>query len=100
VSDISGFSHIVTLNPKEKVEANQSVADRITRALFFFFSSGEQEMDEKDVEELLDEVFNIASVAMAVLRIDIVGKNENNEYVARFSPYASFDEFAKQNQSS
>lgn len=57
-------------------------------------------MDEKDVEELLDEVFNIASVAMAVLRIDIVGKNENNEYVARFSPYASFDEFAKQNQSS
>lgn len=54
-------------------------------------------MSEDDVEELLDQAFNIALVVMSILRVDVVGKNSNEDYVLKLTPYASFAEFQKNN---
>jgi hypothetical protein len=97
VSDISGFSQVSILTPEEKIKANQTFVNVVTQCLFMLFSPDNEEMLDKEVEELLDKAFSIALVVMAVLRVDIVGKNSEEDFVLKLSPYTSFDEFEKNN---
>jgi hypothetical protein len=97
VSDISTFKQVSILTPEEKKKANQTIVNVITQCLFLLFSSDNEEMSEDEVEELLDQAFNIALVVMSILRVDVVGKNSNEDYVLKLTPYTSFAEFQKNN---
>lgn len=89
------FTQTIKFAEEEKVAANQEVLERVTRILFVLFMPDDEPMSEDEVDELLEDSFGMASVLMAVCGMNIIGENDNGDYVVRFKPYKSLEDFAK-----
>lgn len=98
MSDDQRFEKIIDLTNSEKTSANQEMIERVTRILFVIFMPDGESMSDDQINELLDECFDMASIVMAVMGMNIVGENTNGEYVARFTPYRSLEHFAQENK--
>lgn len=93
MSDSLKFNPTVEFNNKEIFEANTSVLDRVTQALFALFMPEGGIESPEEIEDLANQSFEMASVVMAVAGMSIIGENIDGDYVARFKPYKSFSDF-------
>ena len=91
------FQTSIKFSESEKNIANQDIIDRVTRILFVVFMPDDESMSASEAQELLDDVSGVASVLMAVAGMNIIGKNSDGDYVARFKPYKSLEDFGKEN---
>ena len=97
MSDSSKFNPTVEFDNKEVIEANTSVLERITQALFALFMPEGGIESPEEIEDLANQSFEMATVVMAVAGMNIIGENIDGDYVARFKPYKSFSDFAIKN---
>lgn len=93
MSDSLKFNPTVEFDNKEIFEANTSVLDRVTQALFALFMPEGGIESPEEIEDLANQSFEMASVVMAVAGMSIIGENIDGDYVARFKPYKSFSDF-------
>jgi hypothetical protein len=90
------FMPTIEFSEGERVAANTDILERVARILFVIFMDDDNPMSEDEVDELAEDVFGMASVLMAVAGMNIVGRNSEGDYVARFKPYKSLEHFSKE----
>lgn len=95
MSTDSKFSAVTQFSDGERVSANKEILERVTRVLFSTFMD-DGPMSDDEVDELLDDSFEISGLIMAVCGMNVVGKNQDGDYVVEFSPYSSLDSFMKE----
>lgn len=89
------FNPVITFGREEQISAVSEILETVIRSVFLFFMTEDRPMTDSEIDELLSDSFDIATVAMAVTGMEIVGENINGDYVVKFSPYESMADFAK-----
>ena len=71
----------------QKQEALVSILNHVTEVLWFFFSEGEEGLDnEEAISEFVDNLWNIAIACMASVGLSVNGKDEDGRYAVAFAP--------------
>lgn len=71
----------------QKQEALVSILNHVTEVLWFFFSEGEEGLDnEEAISEFVDNLWNIAIACMASVGLSVNGKDEGGRYAVSFAP--------------
>lgn len=71
----------------QKQEALVSILNHVTEVLWFFFSEGEEGLDnEEAISEFVDNLWNIAIACMASVGLSVNGKDEDGRFAVSFAP--------------
>lgn len=97
MSDNEKFQIATSLDKTAEIAASQDIIERVTRILFVLFMPDDRPMSDPEIDELLVECFDMGSLLMAVIGMNIIGKNSDGDYVARFRPHKSLSDFAQEN---
>lgn len=79
---------------KSKRAATVDVFESIMKVLFFYFEEDQENLDEEgEMEIFTDYLWDITVSAMSSVGINIVGKDEDGNYIAKLRPPKSVKQF-------
>lgn len=72
---------------EQKQQAIVNILNHVTEVLWFFFSEGEEGLDnEEAISEFVDNLWNIAIACMASVGLEVVGQGQDGRYSVLFEP--------------
>jgi len=72
---------------EQKQQAIVNILNHVTEVLWFFFSEGEEGLDnEEAISEFVDNLWNIAIACMASVGLEVVGQDQDGRYSVLFEP--------------
>jgi predicted RNase H-like HicB family nuclease len=82
------------LDEKSKRAATVDVLENVMKVLFFYLEEEQEDLEEEGaMEDFSDFLWDITVSAMASTGISVIGKDEDGNYIAKFSPAKSVKEF-------
>lgn len=71
----------------QRQQAIVNILNHVTEVLWFFFSEGEEGLDnEESISAFVDNLWDIAIACMASVGMAVVGQNDDGRYILSFAP--------------
>lgn len=81
-------------NEDQRQQATVNILNHVTEVLWFFFSEGEDGLDnEEAISEFVDNLWNIAIACMASVGLEVVGQDQDGRYSVFFEPVKNVKQY-------
>lgn len=81
-------------NEQSKRSATVDIFESVMKVLFFYFEEEQENLDDDGEMELFtDYLWDVTTSAMASIGINVIGKDEDGNYIVKMKPHKSTKQF-------